>query len=182
MLPPPPAADAGGVLLRRASRSGPHHYPRLIYSGGGGGGGDGVGVRSTGTGYFPPPTFCFPLSVGHAARLGSARREIEEERKKKRPRHAAPGRCKNKRNGSSRAVCVAYSRRAVRVCVCVCRCQWIRHGTGRAASRGPVVGRARLDGGGEPGAVKPDGPGLAACDFGEKISTPTWHGNILGCV
>lgn len=42
-----------------------------------------------------------------------------------------------------------------------------------------MVGRARLDGGGEPGAVKPDGPGLAACDFGEKISTPTWHGNIL---
>lgn len=40
-------------------------------------------------------------------------------------------------------------------------------------------GRARLDGGGEPGVVKPDGPGLAACDFGEKISTPTWHGNIL---
>lgn len=142
MLPPPPAADAGGVLLRRALRSGPHHYPRLIYSGGGGGGGGGVGVRSTGTGYFPPPTFCFPLSVGHAARLGSARREIEEERKKKRPRHAAPGRCKNKRNGSSRAVCVAYSRRAVRVCVCVCRCQWIRHGTGRDEPRAaaPWVG------------------------------------------
>lgn len=40
-------------------------------------------------------------------------------------------------------------------------------------------GRARLDGGEEPGVVKPDGPGLAACDFGEKISTPTWHGNIL---
>lgn len=73
-----------------------------------------------------------------SARLGSAR----DERKKKRPRHAAPGRCKNKRNGSSRAVCVAYSRRAVRVCVCVCRCQWIRHGTGRDEPRAaaPWVG------------------------------------------
>lgn len=132
MLPPPPAADAGGVLLRRALRSGPHHYPRLIYSGGGGGGGGGVGVRSTGTGYFPPPTFCFPLSVGHAARLGSARREMKERRKGL----VTPRRGGVKINETARRERFVSRTRVAR-CGCACACAGVngfvtgRDGTSR---------------------------------------------------
>lgn len=163
MLPPPPAADAGGVLLRRASRSGPHHYPRLIYSGGGGGGGDGVGVRSTGTGYFPPPTFCFPLSVGHAARLGSARLGERSKKKERRKGLVTPRRGGVKINETARRERFVSRTRVAR-CGCACAC---------AGVNGFVTGRD------EPRAAAPwlGGPGWMEGESRARLSQmgPAWR-------
>ena len=100
------AAAAGSAVgrgaLLRPSRSGPHHYPRLIYSGAAAAAGDGVrssllrgGLRCfAGTGWifsslFPLSAVVSGVGARNAAALGAGPRRTQEEEDGEEPEPAA---------------------------------------------------------------------------------------------